>query len=288
MSKQFIHLHLHSAYSLAEGAIKIKDLVQSCVSCGMPAVAVTDTNNMFGAMEFASEAAKNGVQPIAGVQAACGVQEHQLVLLAQNEVGFRNLSLLVSNAYLEHENNVYIDWDQLGAHSEGLICLTGGTPGPLNQYLLHNQAKEAETFLKKLKGWFGDRLYIELQRHGWSEEERVEEALLDLAYKYDVPIVATNDCYFIEQKTHLAHDALLCISQGRYIIEEDRRKVTKEHYFKTAEQMEELFSDLPEAIANTVVIAQRCSYLLEPVDPLLPPFATVSYTHLTLPTICSV
>ncbi len=274
MSGQFVHLHLHSAYSLAEGAIKVSDLVKSCVDRGMAAVAVTDTNNMFGAMEFASAAAKSGVQPILGVQVVCGVQEHQLVLFAQNEVGFRNLSLLISDAYLKHENDVYVDWDDLAAHSDGVICLTGSTPGPVNQYLLHNQDKEAEGFLKKLKGWFGDRLYIELQRHGWNEEDRVEERLLDLAYKHDVPLVATNDCYFAEKKTHIAHDALLCISAGRYVIEEDRRKVTPEHYFKTAVQMEKLFADLPEAIANTEVIAKRCSYLLEAVEPLLPPFDT--------------
>jgi len=274
MTGQFVHLHLHSAYSLAEGAIKIKDLVKSCVKREMPAVAVTDTNNLFGAMEFALEASKNGVQPIIGVQAACGVQKHQLVLLVQSEKGFRNLSKLISDAYLEHENETYIEWSDLEELNEGLICLTGGTAGPINQYLLHNQAKEAEAFLKKLKGWFGDRLYVEVQRHGWQDEDRVEPALIDLAYKHDLPLVATNDCYFMDRDAHEAHDALLCISEGRYVIEDDRRKVTPEHYFKTGAEMEALFSDLPEAIANTSVIAQRCAFLLEPVQPLLPPFET--------------
>ena len=269
---EFIHLHVHSAYSLAEGAIKIKDLVRLTRADNVPAVAVTDTNNMFGAMEFALEAAKEGVQPILGAQVSCGIEKHQLVLLVQTEAGYRNICRLISDAFMKHENDTYVEWDDLAKYNEGLICLTGSTKGPINQYLLHNQDKDAEKFLKKLKGWFGDRLYIELQRHGWREEDQVEDALIDLAFKHEVALVATNDCYFPERAGHEAHDALLCISEGRYVSEEDRRKVTPEHYFKPPEEMVKLFSDLPEAVQNTVLIAQRCSYLLEPIAPLLPPF----------------
>ncbi len=269
---QFVHLHVHSAYSLAEGAIKIKDLVRLTKADNVPAVAVTDTNNMFGAMEFALEAAKEGVQPILGAQVACGHEKHQLVLLVQSETGYRNLCRLVSDAFMQHENETYIEWAEFEKYNEGLICLTGSTKGPINQYLLHNQEKDAEKFLKKLMSWFGDRLYIELQRHGWREEDQVEDALIDLAYKHNVALVATNDCYFSEAKGHEAHDALLCIAEGRYVTEDDRRKVTPEHYFKTPKEMVELFSDLPEAVQNTTLIAQRCSYLLEPISPLLPPF----------------
>lgn len=277
-AQTFVHLHTHSAYSLAEGAIKIKDLLRLCQNEKMPAVAVTDTGNLFGALEFAGAAAKSGIQPIIGCQVQLGVEGHQIVLLAQSDAGYRNLCALVSKAHLEVEPPAlpHIEWDDLNDLSDGLICLTGGIKGPIAQYLLHNQDKPAEDALKRLKKNFGDRLYIELQRHDWADENRVEEALLDLAYKHNVAIVATNDCYFAARKMYEAHDALLCIADGRYITEADRRRVTPEHYFKSAEEMAELFSDLPEAIENTVNIARRCHFLLKSINPILPPFKSES------------
>lgn len=272
----FVHLHVHSAYSLAEGAIKVKDLVKMCKQAKMPAVAVTDSNNMFGAMEFALEAKANGVQPIIGTQLLVGDDGHQLVLLAQNEVGYRNLCKLVSDAYLLGEDGgaVAVKPSELKGHSDGLICLTGGPKGSVVQNLFHGQNDKAEEDLLFLKDIYGDRLYVELQRHGWAEEDATEERLIDLAYKHDIPLVATNDCYFKERDGYHAHDALLCIAEGRYITEDDRRKVTPEHYFKTPHEMMEIFADVPEAINNTLVIAQRCSYLLEPIAPILPAFQT--------------
>lgn len=274
----FVHLHTHSAYSLAEGAIKIKDLLRLCQNENMPAVAVTDTGNLFGALEFAGAAAKAGIQPIIGCQIQLGMEGHQIVLLAQSDAGYRNLCALVSKAHLEVDPPAlpHIEWDDLNDLSGGLICLSGGLKGPISQYLLHNQDKPAEDALKRLKKNFGDRLYIELQRHDWADENRVEEALLDLAYKHNIPLVATNDCYFAARKMYEAHDALLCIAEGRYITEADRRRVTPEHYFKSAEEMVELFSDLPEAIENTVNIARRCHFLLKSIDPILPPFKSES------------
>lgn len=274
----FVHLHLHSAYSLAEGAIRTKDLVKMCQKGHMPAVAVTDTNNMFGAMEFAQAASKGGIQPIIGCQVEVGLEAYQIVLLCQSHEGYLNLSKIISDAFMETDSaeKPHTDWDSLAAHSAGLICLTGGSKGPINRYLAHNQPKPAEDTLKKLKKIYSDRLYIELQRHGWPEEDQVEPALIELAYKHNVPLVATNDCYYPNRDMHEAHDALLCIAEGRYVTEEDRRKVTPEHYFKTAREMRELFKDVPEAIDNTLIIAQRCGFLLEGVKPLLPPFETES------------
>ncbi len=273
-NQPFIHLHVHSAYSLAEGAIKVKDLVQTCVKRGMPAVAVTDTNNMFGALEFAIESKKAGLQPILGAQVSFENQT-QLVLLVQNELGYKNLCRLVSDAYMQGDaHELVIARADLESFNAGLICLTGGSAGPINKALLHEQHDDAKAMTEGLKSMFGDRLYIELQRHGWGSENAVEDALIDLAYAYDIPLVATNDCYFMERKAHEAHDALLCIAEGRYVSEDDRRKVTAEHYFKTADEMCALFSDIPEAISNTSVIAQRCSYLLEPIAPILPAFDT--------------
>ncbi|MCK6418517.1 MAG: DNA polymerase III subunit alpha [Alphaproteobacteria bacterium] len=278
MTAPFIHLHTHSAYSLAEGAIQIKDLIKLCLKNKMPALAVTDTNNLFGALEFAMEARKAGVQPIIGVQVTLHHEGAQgpLVLLAQNEAGYRNLCALISTAYVDKPSDaeVHVTLATCAAHSEGIIALSGGPRSVLNALLLHGQDETAETFLKALSDIYGDRLYIELQRHDWPQEEAVEARLINLAYAHNIPLVATNDCYFAKQEGYEAHDALLCIAQGRYITEEDRRRVTPEHSFKSGDEMADLFADVPEAVANTALIARRCAFLLEPSEPMLPAFPT--------------
>jgi DNA polymerase-3 subunit alpha len=264
----FVHLHVHSAYSLAEGALRTKEIVELCCADKMPAVAVTDSNNMFGALEFSLVATEKGVQPIIGCQINVGEAEQQLVLLVQNQTGYLNLSKLVSDAYMEGDVSklVATSLEELVTHNDGLICLSGGAIKGFRE----------EKDLLKLKQIFGDRFYIEIQRHGLREEELHETALIDLAITHNIPLVATNDAYFSSPEMHEAHDALLCISAGRYITEDDRRKVTKEHHFKTPDEMIELFKDLPEAIQNTVKIAQRCSFILKEIAPLLPPFETES------------
>ncbi|MAM34263.1 MAG: DNA polymerase III subunit alpha [Micavibrio sp.] len=274
----FIHLRVHSAFSLAEGAIKVKDLVKLCKEQKMPAVAVTDTNNMFGAMEFAVEAAKNGIQPIIGTQINIDDASTQIVLLAQNEAGYRNLCRLVSDAYMEGEANAEptLNLEKLKEFNQGLICLSGGYQGPLGQRLVHGQNDEAKAYCQNLQNIFGDRLYMELQRHGLSQQEEIESRMIDMAYELNIALVATNNCFFPRRGMYEAHDALLCIAGGRYITEDDRRRETKEHYFKSQDEMRELFSDIPEAIYNTSLIAKRCSYLLKPIDPILPPFETES------------
>lgn len=278
MAASFIHLHVHSAYSLAEGAIQIKTLVKTCRKLGMPAVAVTDSNNLFGAMEFALEASKEGIQPIIGSQVLVGTEEQQMVLLVQSEEGYKNLSALVSNAYMNSEDGAkpILQLEQLAAHHAGLICLTGGVKGPVGHLLLSRRNAEAESYLRQLKDIYGDRLYIELQRHDLRDEADIEDELIDLAYKLDIPLVATNDCYFPTAEFYEAHDALLCIAEGRYISEDDRRRVTRQHYFRPASEMLELFADLPEATENTLVIARRCHYFLTTQKPILPPFKTES------------
>ncbi len=274
----FIHLHTHSAYSLAEGAITAKDLVKLCIAARMPAVAVTDTNNLFGAMEFATEAAKAGIQPILGAQIALGSAGHQLVLLVQDEKGYRNLSKILSESYMQSGDSgqFSVKRETLASHADGLIALTGGLKGEIAQAILHHRPEEARQALSELSAMFPDHLYIELQRHGWPEEEAVEEGLINLAYEQNIPLVATNDCYFKDREAYEAHDALLCIAEGRYISETDRRKVTPEHYFKSAQEMTDLFADIPEAVANTAVIARRCSFLLKPSKTILPAFVSES------------
>jgi len=285
----FVHLRVHSAYSLAEGAIRIKDLVPLARDLGMPAIAVTDTGNLFGAVEFSLTAAKAGVQPIIGCQfwvekpeqttqknRKCEMPD-QIVLLAQNHAGYLNLVKLSSEAFLEplpHSEKPAVTWDGLAAHSAGIICLTGGVKGSLARMIAENRATEAEKLLLRMKEIYGDRLYIELERHGTAEEVAVEDALLDLAYAHNVPIVATNNCFFDEPSMYEAHDALLCIAESAYVQDNNRRKVTPEHYFKSAEQMAELFKDLPEAIENTLHIARRCAFMLKEEKPFLPPFPT--------------
>lgn len=276
--QDFVHLHVHSAYSLAEGAIPVKTLVKKCAVMSMPAVAMTDSGNAFGAMEFSLEASKLGLQPIIGTRILLGDEEHHLVLLVQTEEGYRNLSELLTRSYLDSDgtSRPRISWDNLRQFASGLIALTGGVKGPIGQYLLFRQMENAEQALTQLKDIFGDRLYIEIQRHNTSEENQIESSLIDMAYAHNVPLVATNDCYFPSRDFYQAHDALLCIAEGRYISEDDRRKVTSEHYLKSADEMIELFADLPEAIQNTLIIAQRCAYFLKPVKPILPPFVTES------------
>ena len=216
MTEHFVHLHVHSAYSLAEGAIKVKDLVKLCAREKMPAVAVTDTNNLFGAMEFALEAAKSGIQPILGCQVCVDAQGHQLTLLVQNERGYKNLSKIISNAYMQDNahNEVCAPLDHLAQY--GLICLSGGMKGSIAQSVLHEQIQHAEDALKRLHEIFGDRFYIELQRHNLPDEDKAEEGIITLAYKHNIPLVATNDCYFKDRAAHEAHDALYCRRSLRY------------------------------------------------------------------------
>jgi DNA polymerase-3 subunit alpha len=288
-SPSFVHLRVHSAYSLAEGAIRIKDMIPLAKDLGMPALAVTDTGNLFGALEFSLTAAKSGIQPIIGCQLWVERPDQadrknkkpemadQLVLLAQNRMGYQNLMKLSSKCFLsplEHVEKPAVSREDLAAHHEGLICLTAGTKGAVGRLLLENRAADAEKELLYLKKIYGDRLYIELERHGTPDEIDIEDPLLDMAYAHNIAIVATNNCFFSEPDMYEAHDALLCIADSAYVQDTTRRKVSPEHYFKSAEQMAELFKDLPEAVENTVEIAKRCAFMLEEVKPMLPRFPT--------------
>ena len=295
MSKEFnsfIHLRVHSSYSLAEGAIKIPALIERCKDYGMPAVALTDTANLFGAMEFSTLAAKTGVQPIMGAQVAIALRKEdpryhplrplnqhvfdELTLLVQTQRGYINLSKLLSQQWERAKKGdlPHITFADIEEYHHGLIALSGGLKGGLGRLLQQGKGEAADELLVALKSTFSDRLYVELTRHGVAEEQVIEEGLIDIAYKRDVPLVATNEAFFLDKEMHEAHDALLCIAEGTYISVEDRRRVTEEHRFKTLQEMQKLFSDLPEAIENTSLIAQRCSFMLETVEPKLPPYLT--------------
>ncbi|MEM6637929.1 MAG: DNA polymerase III subunit alpha [Pseudomonadota bacterium] len=287
---RFIHLRVHTEYSLLEGAVPVKKLPELAAQAGMPAVAVTDTNNMFCALEFSEGAAKSGIQPIIGCQLDLAYLEARpgerakapapLVLLAQNCDGYESLLKLNSCAYLDADRPfVSVTIDELALHSAGVICLTGGPNGPLGRLLAAEQKPAAEALLSALRDIYQDRLYVELQRHpseaGQSPAEvTVERGQLDLAYGMGLPLVATNDVYFPKSGMFEAHDALICIAEGAYVDQQaPRRRLTAQHYLKSAEEMAALFADLPEALENTVEISRRCAYRARKHDPILPRFA---------------
>ncbi len=279
----FVHLRVHTAFSLSEGAIKLDELVALCQAHRMPAVGMTDSGNLFGAMQFSEACCDAGVQPIIGcvLPLACeGMAARngrspaldELVVLAQNDAGYGNLVKLVSRAFLNAETDAILTWADIGRHAEGLIALTGGPAGPVGRMLGEGQQAAAAAALRRLKSLFPGRLYIELMRHGLDAERRIEPALVELAYEHDLPLVATNDAFFADAGMYEAQDALLCIADGVTVSSEDRRRLTPEHRFKSAEEMRELFADLPEAVGNTLVIAQRCAARAPRRAPILPAF----------------
>jgi len=295
-AKPFVHLHVHSAYSLLEGALPLAKVIDMAIDDNQPALAITDRNNLFGALEYSETASKEGLQPIIGCTLEVAFEQKEvgspdteftkstgsqeamqafpmLVLLAANEVGYGNLMKLVSQAYLENDSisRTHITMQQLSNRSEGIIALTGGPGGPLNLALDQSQEELALGRLADLREIFQNRLYIELQRHdGYSRA--TEKKLIDLAYEHGVPLVATNEVYFPKREDYKAHDTLICIAEGRYVNEDDRRKLTPDHYLKSCEEMNALFADLPEAIESTLEIARRCAFKVEPLDPILPLF----------------
>ncbi|MEL6289145.1 MAG: DNA polymerase III subunit alpha [Pseudomonadota bacterium] len=289
----FIHLRTHSAYSLLEGALPIAKLVKLAQADRMPALAITDTNNLFGALEFSEKMAGAGVQPITGCTLTVlevpardgprppgGERLHPtgtIALLASDAAGYANLMALASAAFLAdgRADAPGVTLDEIAAHAAGIIALTGGPEGCIDRLLASGAHERAEARLGTLSAAFGDRLYVEVQRHGRPSEREVEPALLALAEKHGLPLVATNQCYFPSAADFEAHDALICIADGRYVSEDDRRRLTAEHRFKSQAEMRTLFADLPDAIANTAVIAQRCAHRPKTHPPILPQFVQI-------------
>ena len=274
----FIHLRVCSVYSPLEGAIQIPKIVDLCQKSEMPAVGLADSDNLFGALHFASSVEAAGIQPIMGCAVSFGEPAKRgtspvLALYAQTEAGWRNLLRLVSDLYLD-DRGVYVTPDRLAAASEDLICLTGGAFGPLGALLRGRREAAADALLDDLAAIFPDRLYVEIQRHGTGGErttpaEAATEAdFLRLAYDRKLPLVATNQVCFPDRDFFEAHEVLLAIGkhgeEGRY---------TPECCFTSSAEMQERFADLPEALANTVEIAQRCSFWPGRQEPQLPRFA---------------
>ncbi|WP_084418820.1 DNA polymerase III subunit alpha [Henriciella litoralis] len=279
MSDQlFIHLAVRTSFSLLESMITPKDLKAWAADYFVPAVAVTDRNNLFGALEISETLAGAGVQPI---MACCfdvtdGAHQEwltQVSLYAQDEPGYRRLMELSSLAYLEAEDGVpRLKRQHLFEKTDGLILLTGGSNGEAAQYILKGKQAEAEETLSAFATAYPGRCYVELTRHGLPDEANSEQGLIEAAYKLNLPLVATHDARFLKPEDANAHDAMMCIANGQYLGQDDRKRVSPEQYLKTSAQMVELFEDIPEAVANTVEIAKRCAIRARKHDPILPNF----------------
>jgi len=289
----FIHLHAHSAFSLLEGAIKLPKLIDLAIADNQPALGIADTNNLFGALQFSTAAAGKGLQPIVGCEIPLQFEppedipgkerkkfaKESIVLISQSEKGFENLSILVSQAYMQSVDGlaqIQLDWLD-GELTKDLICLTGGMEGGIDPVFAQGHEKQALERLDLLKENFGDRLYIELQRHEIDRQKLVEPQLIDYAYKNGIPLVATNEPFFAKSDDFESQDALLAVAEGSVVAQTERRKLSPEHYFKTRQEMCDLFADIPEALNSTIEIAQRCHFSPQERGPILPNFAAPAH-----------
>lgn len=278
---EFVHLHLHTEYSLLDGAISIDNLVKKAIELKMPAVAVTDHGNLFSVLDFYQKAMKAGIKPIIGCEIYVapgsrfekstpgGNQEeasYHLILLSRNKQGYKNLVKLVTAAYLEgFYYKPRIDKELLRQRSEGLIGLSACLGGEIPSLLNSNRYEEAKKAALQYQDILGkDNFYLELQDNGIPEQEQVNRELIRLSGDTGIPVVATNDCHYLNMEDHKSHDALLCINQGKLVKDEKRLKFSSEtFYMKTPEEMKKSFSYIPEAITNTIRIAERCNLELE-------------------------
>ena len=275
----FIHLAVRSSYSLLESMISPKDLKSWCLTHGMPAIAVTDRNNLFGALETSLTLSEAGIQPIMAccfdvVDTGHRAEPSRLTLYAQNETGYRRLMYLSSRAYLDAADGVpKLAKSLILEQTDGLILLTGGAEGEAAKLLLKGRHADARTELSTLAHTYSGRCYVEITRHGTPEERATEADLLGLAYELGLPIVATHDARFLKPDDAQAHDAMMCIANGEYLGQPDRKRVSPQQYLKTPSEMALLFADLPEALANTAEVALRCSVKAETHKPILPSFS---------------
>lgn len=288
---KFVHLRVHSKYSILEGILEVNQITEACQVLHMPAVALTDTGNMFAALEFAESCSERGIQPIHGIQVPLKIRENHLnpqdpadtapiIILAKNKTGYQNLLKLNSNMYLDQEKIIpHVTVQELRTFQEGLICLTGGSEGPPGLYLSEGSYLEAKKIVSELTDIFSSGVYQEIQRHSFNDstcsinESNTEGGLIDIAYELGLPLVATNNVFFAKRNDYEPVDMLFYIKNGGFETQKDPRRIlTPEHFFKSQDEMVELFKDLPEAIESTIEIAKRCSYHSQTHSPILPRF----------------
>ncbi len=286
----FVHLHLHSGYSLLDGACGHERLAETAARYKMPAVAVTDHGNLFGAVGFYNAARQRGVRPIIGCEAYVApnsrhdrdprtARPHHLVLLCENETGYRNLIQLVSAAYLEgFYRKPRVDKELLASHSRGLIALSGCLSGEVSSELLAGRGDAAEAAAAELGDIFGrDSFFLEVQDHGLTRQREIVPEILRIAARTGLPAIATNDCHYMEQDDARAHDVLLCIQTGKSVHQPNRMKFyTDQFYFKSFQEMQRVFGDRPQLLSRTLDIAERCHLELEPIDTPFPDFEVPS------------
>lgn len=282
----FVHLHVHSEYSLLDGAARTEELVKQASAYGMKALALTDHGVMYGAIPFYRACVENGIKPIIGCEAymTAGSRKergsrkdqpiYHLILLAKNKTGYQNLMKLCSIGHLEgFHYKPRIDMDALAAHHEGIICLSACLGGEVPQHLLHGRETEARRAAERYHSIFGDDFYLELQDHGLSEQKRVNPQLIALAKELDIPLVATNDVHYLTEPDADVQDVLICIGTGKTVDDEERLRIpTRQLYLKSQEEMARLFPHVAEAIANTVRIAEKCELELEFGQSILPEY----------------
>lgn len=276
----FVHLRVHSHYSLSEGAIRMDDLVACAREHAMPAIALTDTNSLSGCFEFNDKMQKNGIKPVLGCQLDFMLEDEKsenphggAAFLVGNKKGYHNLSRLCSRAHIGTKyHRPLLELPMLESCNEGVFMLSGGSEGPLGRVFFQKGEKEATLYAEKLARYFPDRFYIELQRHNDQKQKESEAFFVQLALEKGFPLLATNQCFFPNPDFHEAHDILLCVSEGVRLGVKKRRRVSKENYLKSPQAMRALFSDLPEACDNSLALAMRCNFLITKTDPKLPVF----------------
>jgi DNA polymerase III subunit alpha len=286
----FIPLRNHTTYSLCKGAIKISDLVERALSYKVAALGIMDNQNLFAALEFSSSCKKVGIQPILGCEMLVNFDdgtrknisnadvENSLALLpliAKDQQGYENLMYLVSNSFLNRQSGIspHVSFELLKQKSAGLIALSGGVEGAIGKLLNEEQDQKVLQLIDEFSQIFPQNFYIEITRHQTKEEEKLEKKFIELALKHNLPLVATNSVYFLTPEMHEAQDILTCVGEGKFFFDANRKKISPEQYFKNQEQLEALFSDIPEAIENTVNIAKKCHVMAFERPPTLPKFS---------------
>ena len=273
-NKYFNHLKIHSQYSICEGAVKIEQLKDYCKSNKIKSLGISDTHNLSGALEFSEILSSIGTQPIIGTQITFKFKNYigLIPLIASNEEGYKNIISLSSKSYLENNNlnEPHCALEDLLKYKNGIIVLSGSINCLIGKLFNKGLFDEIDYIYNQLSENFIENFYIEIQRHNDLNEKQFESFNLRQSKKYNLPIIATNEVYYLDESMHYAHDALMCIGQKTYVNDESRSKLSNQHYLKTSDEMMNLFSDLPEALENNYNLPYRCNYRPLPSKPILP------------------